>query len=710
MKNILRILTVFIIVLFVYGCQTTVHVPVNPVAIEKPQNLNQTKPILDSAILTTDAHKTTKYTKYDYDIMAVNIEYEIPSGALLTQAVRYYFSPYVKQTYFERNSLEDYKDNTMLIYFDVSSMSVDTKQGFSKQSLDINATLKVQLYNNDNNYLIAFPISKSATATAQISGVFNYFKNEDYANTSANAIIKALQQIPPIISSIILNPQDTIAQAKKMIETEPLSQSSYAILANAALLSKDYTQAIAASKMLIELNPKSIIGYEFLALSYLQKNDENSAKKVILEALNKNIETSKNLYLDYLIKTKDYQKAQEWAIQNKLKVNPKSAITFLISQKQYTQAIDFLQKQLIPNAYEYTGIGVSFADYYSTDGYLVLEQINPLLSDIIPLKAGDKIIKINNTSTKYIEDKKISELIKKEINANNEIVVMPKNTEQTITVNIPTRKIIMPDAACAFGWLSIANYLNNNFNDAKMYSNMAYKLDSNSNIAKIALALSFIHDRDFTNANKLLTSTVDTKTAQIVKSILLAEQGNFKESINNFTSIQQPLGNNVLFFQLKPLFMASINPFIETLLASADQDLKTGQYKKALDAYSHVLNFVDEKTANKIKSSAVQIINSNPSLVALDEDSNRKILKAQVYLEDNKLDKALDELKEVIATNPFNPQIYYDAALISAKNSDYKNAIKLMQEYLTLNPNAKDADAVKNEIYKWELKLKENDV
>ncbi len=707
--SMLKTLILFVIVLFIYGCETTIHVPVNPVAIEKPQNLNQSKPILDSAILVNDTNKTTKYTKYDYDIMAVNIEYEIPSGALLAQAARYYLSPYFKQAYFERNPLEDYKDNTLFVYFDVPSMSVDEKPGFSKQSLNIDATVTARLYSNDNDYLLAFPINKSATASTQISGVFNYFKNEDYASTSASAIIKALEQIPPDILSAISKPQDTIAQAKKTIEAEPLSQNSYAILTNASLLLKDYAQAIAASKMLVELNPKSIIGYKFLALSYLQKNDEGSAKKVIMEALNKNIETSKDLYLDYLIKTKDYQKAQEWATQNKLKLSLKSVITLMMSQNKYVQTVGFLQKQVIQNTYEYLGIGVEFANYYSTDGYLVIEQINPLLSDIIPLKVGDKIIKINNTSTKYIEFKKISELIKKEINANNEIVVMPPNSQQTTTINIPTRKIINTDAASAFGWISIAHYLNNNSTEAKIASNTAYKLDNNSNIAKIALALSLIHDRDFANANMII-NTVDTKTAHIVKSILLAEQGNFQESINNFASIQQPLGNDVLFFQLKPLFLASINPFIETMLARADQDLKNGQYKKALDVYSHILNLVDEQTANKIKSSVVQIINVNPLLVALDEDSKRKILKAQVYYEDNKLDKALEELKEVIAKNPFNPQVYYDTALMSAKNSDYKNAIKLMQEYLRLNPNAKDADAVKNEIYKWELKLKENDV
>ncbi|MGB9743679.1 MAG: tetratricopeptide repeat protein [Desulfurella sp.] len=114
----------------------------------------------------------------------------------------------------------------------------------------------------------------------------------------------------------------------------------------------------------------------------------------------------------------------------------------------------------------------------------------------------------------------------------------------------------------------------------------------------------------------------------------------------------------------------------------------------------------DANKQSQICSIVANIIAKNSSSVELNENSKKTVIHAQVYYQENKLDKAIQQLNSVIESNPFNPNLHHDIALLYAQVQDYQKAISHMNIYLALLPNANDAQSVKDEMIKWEFKLK----
>lgn len=691
---------IWFVMFFLYSCSTTVNYNIKPINLEPPKQITQTQIPYHATIIVQD--RTLDYTHYDFDIISVNTKYILPTKSMVVQGVKYYLAPYFKKSDYSRNNLELYGNNHIIVEILPYYLYVKENLGFSKKSVDVEVYIESRVY--DDNYIVLRPITAvDLKGTYEVTGVFSTFGNEGYAKAAAMSIEKDLQQIGQKIVYALTNQNETINIVNSAIEKEPLELDNYFILANVSIRNGNYKDAISASKMIIKLKPDNIAGYDLLARSYYKNAQGGLAKKVFTDAISQNIKEAKEYYIKFLVDTKDYNTAIMILKQNQIPINDKTLIEVLFGVNEYQLAINILKKALVKQ--QYKGVGIAFSDILSNSGYPIVESVNPLSSAVDLVYKDDEITEINNQSTKNMEIEKVIGLIKKEPNALNDIVIKRKNAADLIKLSIKTQELNTIEAFSIYAWMAFGNYFLNNKKDFYEYADLSYKLYPEGNVSGIAKALALIDNGNYDKAINLLDNIDFLAEAGILKAIAYAKKKDYNKALLMYKTAQQNNGS-VLSDKFKFTFFEAVSSFVSDNLSMALQLKNQGDYKKALEHYQMVLDIVGDQKKSQIYSDVSSIIASNPSVVELDQDSKKSFIYGQMYYQENKLDKAIAQLNTVIEKNPFNPNLHHDIALLYAQTQDYKKAIEHMNIYLTLLPNASDAQAVRDEIIKWEFKLK----
>ncbi|OSS42185.1 hypothetical protein DESAMIL20_1738 [Desulfurella amilsii] len=692
--------SIWLAVFFMYSCSTTIPHNIKPINLEPPKQVTQTKFSYPATFIVAD--KILEYTQYNFDIFSVNIKYILPTEFMVLQGVKYYLSPYFKRSDYQVNSLELYGKSHIIIKISPNFLYVKENSGFSKRSLDVVVGIESFIY--DDNYLVSKPYNLRLEGNYELTGLFSFFGDEEYSKAAAISIKKDLEQLGQKIDYALNNQNETVSHVNSAIEKNPLDLENYIILANVSLRNGNYKDAISASKMIIKLAPNNIIGYDLLARSYYKNGQIGLAKKIYADAIAQNIiQDAKKYYIKFLIEAKDYDVAKMIIKQSQIPLNPKIIVETLFGVNEYQAAINILKEIL--DKQQYDGIGINFSNILSNSGYPIVESVNPLSSAVNLVYKDDEVVEINNQSTKNIEIKKVVELIKKESNALNEIVIKRKNSSELIKLSLKTQKLHTPDSFSAYAWMAFGNYFLNNKKDFYEYADLSYKLYLDGNISTIAKALVLIDTNNYDKAVDLLDNVNFLAEANILQAVAYANMKYYNKALTTYRLAQQNHGS-VLFDKFKPMFFKAISSFVNENLSTASQLKNQGAYRKSLEYYKAVLDFVDEQNKSKIYSNVESIIAVDPAVVELNEDSKKSFIYAQMYYQENKLDKAIAKLNAVIEKNPFNPNLHHDIALLYAQTQDYKKAIEHMNVYLILLPDANDAQAVKDEMIKWEFKLK----
>ncbi|MGQ9693174.1 MAG: tetratricopeptide repeat protein [Thermodesulfobacteriota bacterium] len=114
---------------------------------------------------------------------------------------------------------------------------------------------------------------------------------------------------------------------------------------------------------------------------------------------------------------------------------------------------------------------------------------------------------------------------------------------------------------------------------------------------------------------------------------------------------------------------------------------------------------MDKKEGKEIREHVAVLLKMNPYFRELPEESRKHALRAEVLTKEGKFDEAVKEYKEAIRITPFFPSFYKAIALIYGELKDYQKAVEGLPAYLELFPDAPDARAAKEEIYKWEFMM-----
>jgi tetratricopeptide (TPR) repeat protein len=237
----------------------------------------------------------------------------------------------------------------------------------------------------------------------------------------------------------------------------------------------------------------------------------------------------------------------------------------------------------------------------------------------------------------------------------------------------------------------------------------AFALNPEAEFVREAQAAVSLDDGKYEETIRLLSSLEDNPLARSLEATAHAKQNDFGRAITVYAAIPQddPSVHSALtqsaLGSLKQAFIGHVQERLE----KAGESESSGQFVAAMAEYAEAVTMADETTASSIRQKVAALLKANPYLAEIPEDVRKLALGGDVLIKDGRFDDALGEYRAAIKLAPFNPQLHFNVALIHGQLKDYPRAIEHMTTYLQLVPDAANARAAKDEIYKWEFSLKD---
>ena len=323
------------------------------------------------------------------------------------------------------------------------------------------------------------------------------------------------------------------------------------------------------------------------------------------------------------------------------------------------------------------------------------------------IEVGDRIIKINGQSTKGWDVNKVASHLRGPEGTQVTLTIERKSLNKPKDITITREKIIGKEASSAFAFRAFAyrelGQKENFYKDAEI----SYSLNPNNSWAKRAISVMFIDKGDYQKAAQILSTIKGNSFERILEAITYAKMGNMNRAVDIYREIPEDYLVTKSVFREKyiSLLQNAMVPYKEAKRRSIkDLEIKE-RYKEAIKEYAEYLKFADEKEAKEIRTGIAELMIKYPHLFALAEEARKAVIRAEVYTSEGNFEKAIEEYKNALKLAPFFPALYKALALNYAQIKHYKKAIKNMQIYLDLYPDAPDVRTAKDEIYKWEFMM-----
>ncbi|MCS7280423.1 MAG: PDZ domain-containing protein [Desulfobacterota bacterium] len=238
----------------------------------------------------------------------------------------------------------------------------------------------------------------------------------------------------------------------------------------------------------------------------------------------------------------------------------------------------------------------------------------------------------------------------------------------------------------------------------------AFILDPKNEWARRAIVFTHIEKGRYDEALKVLSQKKDSFD-RLLEGIVYSKAGDMNKAVDAFSQVGDDLfeTKSVFYQNYIALAKALWKPYKEAILKSAKDNEAKGQLREAIRNYSSYLQLADEKEAKMVRNHIADLIAKHPHMFALPEEARRMVIRAETYTQDGQFEKAIEEYKRALKIQPFFPLIYKALALNYAQVKNFNQAIKNMSIYLELYPDAPDARAAKDEIYRWELRMEKGD-
>jgi tetratricopeptide (TPR) repeat protein len=271
--------------------------------------------------------------------------------------------------------------------------------------------------------------------------------------------------------------------------------------------------------------------------------------------------------------------------------------------------------------------------------------------------------------------------------------------------------------ATDFALLALTLNANGDRGQALAMAQKAVGLDSSSLWAELSYGL-VLEDsnRPIEALNALealapITTSVNTPMMeplrQIHRAVLYARKGDIAKA----QEIYLAAANNIdphchPAMKEKDVFMAGVQPTVNTNLTKAKQLDAQGKYAESLPEYAQALSFAaNEQEASTLRTAMFAASGKMPTPPEMPDDAHRRVVRGELMLKDGNFDRALAEFNEALRIAPYMPRLYYNTALIYGELKQYDQAIRQMHLYLMAAPEAPDAHAAQDEITKWEMRL-----
>jgi len=321
-------------------------------------------------------------------------------------------------------------------------------------------------------------------------------------------------------------------------------------------------------------------------------------------------------------------------------------------------------------------------------------------------KAGDKLVKIDGQPTKGWDANMVSQSLRGDENTQVVLTVERQGEAKPFEKTI-TRKLIVPKAAAPYyGSRGLYAREKGNREGAVKDAELAYSLDPENIDAREALAAVNLDGGKYETAIQLLSSVKDNPFARILEATAYAKQNDLNRAVAVYLAIpEDELSATALRQNAKKELEKTLQGYVQERLDQARASESAGRFLEALAEYAEAVKIVDETTAGSIRQRVATLLKNNPYLTELPEEARKYALRGNVLIKEGGFADALAEYRTAIKLAPFNAQLHSDTALIHGQLKNYREAIKSMTIYLQLSPDAPNARAAKDEIYKWEFSL-----
>jgi len=648
---------------------------------------------------------------FDFDENAVTKGIKISIGKYLKSAIFNYLYPAFDQI-FDQNSKKritiEIKDDTPkdLEWLKKSSKKKETFNLFVCWSIFLDDVI---LYGN----CIKEPCEVS------------YPFNDEKINTIVESnITEAVKKIPNEVAWVFLNPEKAILETNRWIEwrvkyiEDPGLRSDliidYIKFANLLRLVKKYDKAIAAGKSAIALNPNEPAAYTVLGLIYQEQKKYKDAEENFKKAISLN---TKYIYF-YLKLANLYYEKESYneavnTLTKALEINPSNMeanyllINTYMAMGQFDKAIESANEAIKYNTI--TGVGIRIKK--EEGDYPVIAKISEEgPAKMAGIEIGDKIIKVNNQSTEKLKLEDVVNLLRGE--EGTQVTLIIKRGDKEFEKTITRKTMIYKKASVFFAQRSFCYREKGNLDQAMKDAEKAYSLNLNLDDTKEALGAVYIDKGKYDEAINILSSTdKDNYFSKLLLATAYAKAGKFNEAVSVYKNIPEDylITKSVLRNNAINTLYTALKPYKNSLMQSVKALEAKGQYKEAIKEYASLLKIADEKEAKGIRAHIAELMIRYPHLFALPEEARKFVIRAEIYTEEGKFEKAIEEYQKALELSPFYPNLYKALALSYGQIKDYKKAIKNMNIYLELYPDAPDIRAAKDQIYKWEFMMEKGE-
>ena len=155
---------------------------------------------------------------------------------------------------------------------------------------------------------------------------------------------------------------------------------------------------------------------------------------------------------------------------------------------------------------------------------------------------------------------------------------------------------------------------------------------------------------------------------KVDKAIELYQKGNYKEALDVFSSVLETCQDNAELYNNIALCYANLG----------DYDKAEKNYLKAQSLNPKLvqvyINLADIYCRRKDMGSGIELVSRG-----LSEIPDNLVLRhylARFYMEDARLDLAIDELEYILDKQPENYDVYYDLGRVHFELGDYASAIE----------------------------------
>ena len=471
-----------------------------------------------------------------------------------------------------------------------------------------------------------------------------------------------------------------------------------------------YDKAIAATKRAVEMQPQDAESYDNLGYVYGKKKQYDKAFKAFRKSIEINPQNHAacSNYGQFLAEKRDYAEATEqYKKAVSLQPNNRAYLSRLSSayyrQGKYDEALDATNKAIFPMSLVGIGSQIHIVEDYPVV-YSVFES-GP--AEGAGIKAGDKIIKIDGKSTKGWKIEEIVSNLRGQEGAQVVLTIERGDSKKPLEATVTRERIFTAAASTGIGYRSIILRQMGKQEEALKDAKQAYSLNSSDSWAQLALGASNLFQGRYDEAVQLLSQVKESTTSRILEATAYARKGDFKKAIDIYSAIpEEKLSpENVPLWSDRTALLKTLNPFIASKMESAGRMKAQEKYREALKELGDALKVADDKTSEEVCGLIYRIMNMDPRLSGLPEEAIKYTLRGDVLTEQGKFEGAVKEYLQAVQAAPYIAKLYFNTAMIYGELKRRAQAIRNMKTYLLLAPEAPNARAAKNQIYKWEFKM-----